>query len=355
MSSQRPASVRERFAAGFVRPTVLAALAVLPPLACAACGSGLRVVEVQSSVEKPANVMVLYTVVAVDGAVSSLGAGDFALYEDDRPVPAADFRIVKPDLTGASYAAVLIDWSAGVAGTPEGAALIDSTSSFVARLAFGPRVGVFAYEGSATLHPVIPFGSSDAALTKGFEPWRALRPTDTSTDLFGAVGSGLAQLERAMATSTQPLRLGTLVVVARGPDRAARITREELSASLRKPEHAAIARAVIGLGPNARGAGLESIATSSVDWAGSTSDLDAALGRVTAQIERRAKGHYFVSYCSPARSGEHKLKIEARRKVTGDDGKEHEERGSVLHSFRADGFTGGCTPKVPADVEAMTK
>jgi hypothetical protein len=62
------------------------------------------------------------------------------------------------------------------------------------------------------------------------------------------------------------------------------------------------------------------------------------LGDVGMHVRALYNSHYVLSYCSPARAGERKLKIVVKSERDSGMG----QRGSTKSKFNADGFVGGC-------------
>jgi hypothetical protein len=66
-----------------------------------------------------------------------------------------------------------------------------------------------------------------------------------------------------------------------------------------------------------------------------------AFDRIAGKIENHSKRFYLLSYCTPARSGEHVVRIELND--------EHVGKGSLEYSFQATGFgpPPECNPERP--------
>ncbi|MGZ3441113.1 MAG: hypothetical protein ACXVDD_16435, partial [Polyangia bacterium] len=64
--------------------------------------------------------------------------------------------------------------------------------------------------------------------------------------------------------------------------------------------------------------------------------VKAAFDKIAEQVEAYTKSFYLFSYCSPARAGEHDVRIEADVKGRG--------KGSLEYHFKADGFQPNCDP-----------
>jgi hypothetical protein len=58
-----------------------------------------------------------------------------------------------------------------------------------------------------------------------------------------------------------------------------------------------------------------------------------AFDKIAEKVEGATKSFYLLSYCTPARAGEHKVKIEAKYKK-----KDEEASGTLEYEFDAEGF-----------------
>ena len=319
-------------------------------LAAISCGGGLRVANIASSVEKPANVMVYLSVDAEKVPVPHLGDEAFKVFEDGVAVT-ADLRIVNPDMTATQFTLLLLDWSGRV--TPSDAvAMTDGAAALMAKLRPKQKVAVYTFDGSPDLHPVVAFSAPDDRAKANLDALKDYKPKDETTNLNGAVVAGMKVLRTALGES-DPMTGGQLVVVARGADRAARVKREQIQELFKAPDAAKIRRFVVGVGEDAKLAQLDYIGTNDTMNAPSVGALASTLDALGGRLSSFAQSNYFVSYCSGARAGQHELRVEVMRKIKTDKGGEVELTGTLTTKFSADGFGGGCKPKIPQEFEAL--
>jgi hypothetical protein len=282
------------------------------------CG-GLSVTKVGSVQAKPSNVGIFLAVENDGQPVTGLTADDFTIYEDGLPVPKADTRVVLHDPSGSSarYTLVLVDRSAaGVAAIPSDTLMTD-VGDLVARLEKVGRVGVYAFDGDDRIHPILPFSAArDEAAGKGDKPeardkasdyWLdrlgRFAPKDPSSNLHGATILALKELKRALERDRLAIRFGSLVVLASGPDRAGRRTRDEVKRELSDDAHARTDVYALGAGPHAAEADLRDIGRTGTHLQGPGLGLQAALDKAASAIELRSKRYYVLSYCTPSRKG----------------------------------------------------
>jgi hypothetical protein len=167
---------------------------------------------------------------------------------------------------------------------------------------------------------------------------KSYKPDDPSTNLNGAIVKALAELETALSHAEHPMRFGTLVVFSDGSDRAARVSKEDMDKAIERSKYDIFA---IGLGAEMKESELERVGKTGTARADDKQAVVKAFDTIAARIEATTKSYYLLSYCSPARAGKHKLRIEAR--VKNSDGKS-ERTGTFESDFDAAGFAHGCDP-----------
>jgi hypothetical protein len=148
---------------------------------------------------------------------------------------------------------------------------------------------------------------------------------------------GVRQLELRLTGEGKPVRLGTLVVVARGPDLANRTPQDRMAQVLESVRYNVIG---VGIGEDTPHLWF---ARSGVLRAQNADTLPIAFEEAAMRVVATHSKYYLVSYCSPARAGQRRLKVEvAYVTKTG-----HERGGSATHDFDATGFGPGCDPMTP--------
>lgn len=321
-------------------------LFALPLLAattgCASGGLDLKLV--QSTAGKPSNVAVYFAVDRKDGSpVGGLEADDFLIYEDEGLVSEFESKqtILNPEVAAAHYTLLLVDMSGSVADSGQVPVVVEAAEAFTQKLDKSQKVAVFAFDGSTELYPVVRFTTSGGAAQGGLKSLEGFRPRDPSTNLHGAVVKGLELLESELSRATPPLRFGTLVVFTDGTDRAGRVSAEQMKKALDGTDFEVFA---IGLGAEISEKELAKIGKSGTALAEKREEVVTAFEQVAQKIEAHTKRYYLLSYCTPARAGEHEVRIEAHER---DEQGRTLRKGSLRYKFVADGFGPNCDPNTP--------
>jgi hypothetical protein len=268
--------------------------------------------------------------------VTGLEPENFKIYENQQALSSDDVKRTLLDRTQfTSERVVLLVELQGEPSSQERARLVRAVEVFLEKLRPVVAVAVFAYDGSDGLKLVGEYprgGAQGSAATL-----TTLAAPDGSRNLHGAVIDGVRQLELRLASEGRSVRLGTLVVLAKGPDLANRATQDRMAEVLESVRFDVIA---VGIGPDTPYLGF---ARSGVVHAQAADTLPIALEEAAMRVVATSGKYYLVSYCSPARAGERRLKVEvAYTTKTGD-----ERGGSVEHDFDATGFGPGCDPQTP--------
>lgn len=293
--------------------------------------SGLKPVLVDASVQKPSNVAVYFTVDTVRGEpVPGLTAEQFNIYEDGKLVSVFESKqtILNPEVAARHYTLLLVDMSGSVLQSGQLPALQQAVNDFTGRVEKLQETAVYAFDGRAELVPLRAFGPGGGAVNlSGFTS------TDPSTNLNGAVVKGLELLRGQLDRSPTPLRFGTLVVFTDGTDHAHRVSSSD---ALRAVADAPFDVFAIGVGAEVDPAELSAIGKSGAATSKDPGAVGAQFESIATKIEGYAKRFYLLSYCSPARAGEHTLTIEPFL-VDG-------QKGKMQYRFKADGFGPQCDP-----------
>lgn len=299
------------------------------------CGSGLSVTRINSAEAKPNNVWVFFTVERGDEPVGGLVATDFEIHEDGQKVSVFESqqRILNPEVAAVMYTLLLIDVSGSITESGRLDDLVDSAALFTERVGKTQKVGVYAFDGSATLHPVVPFTETEGALKGGLDGLRRFQPRDPSTNLHGAVVQGLEELRKGLDKEKKPLKFGTLVVFSDGADRAARVSRDEMKEALEDEAYADYDRFAIGIGDEdeLQAAKLEEIGRDGTEEGNDRTKVRESFEKIAARIEAHSKRFYLLSYCTPSRDGTHEVEIRVATE-------EPKGRGKLAYEFDATGF-----------------
>jgi len=323
-------------------PTIGLTLAGLAIVLLAGCMDGLRLVRIDSSAKRPSNVAVYFTVDTSDGRpVPGLASDKFAIYEDGSKVSEFESKqtILNPKVAAAHDTLLLIDMSGSVVESKKVDDVVAAATQFTQRVEKFQKVGVYAFDGSPELYPIVPFTESESAATGGVTRLKAFKPKDPSTNLNGAVVEALKVLKRTLDQETKPLRFGTLVVFTDGTDRAARVSKHDLDSALGAPEYAPFDIFAIGVGAEMNDSHLEDIGRTGTIKEADQANMGRAFDQIGARIEGMSARYYLLSYCTPSRAGEHEVRIEAH----GD----RDLKGSLTYKFVADGFGPTCDPNTP--------
>lgn len=316
--------------------------------------------------KKPSNVA-LY--VQIDGRrlfspqpVSGLDANKFRIEEDGKPVTVQESRqIIMNQQAGAvHYTMLLLDLSGSMARTEQAKTLARAAASFSEQISDIQRVGIYAFDGSPKIKALVPFTSDKAQLKAHIQDILTYKPSDVSTNLYGAVIDGLNTLKEYRDKPGNPkLSFATLVVFTDGSDLASRVSKAELKEEIKKATKYAkkddkyIHIFAVGLGDKINRSTLRMIGKEDHFPTNQEQELTSKFAKVANLIEKSSQRYYLFSYCSPARNGEHKLTVKVN-----DGGL---RRGRTSYTFNADGFTPNCDPNDipellrPKDVEAEKK
>lgn len=318
-------------------------VAALSGLLAGCGGGGLQLTKIKSTHNRPSNVAAYFKVETSGGEpVGGISAEQFKIYEDDQIVSQFESKqvILNPEVAASHYTMLLVDMSGSVSESGAVESVVEAATEFTERVEKSQKVGVYAFDGCDRLHPIAPF-TSGAGAKAAVRSLKGHKPDDPSTNLNGAIVKALAELETSLSHSEHPMRFGTLVVFSDGNDRAGRVKKDEMEKALDDTKFEVFA---IALGPELKESELKTIGKTGTAKAENKEAVVKAFDSIAARIEARTKSYYLLSYCSPARAGKHKLRIEATWK---DANGKSEKSGSFESEFDAAGFGPGCDPKQP--------
>jgi hypothetical protein len=302
-------------------------------LSLAGC-SGLNPQLVQASVQKPSNVAVYFTVDRRNGEpVPGLTAEQFHIYEDDKIVSPFESKqtILNPEVAAMHYTLLLMDMSGSVTQSGSVPILEQAAARFTERVGKFQQTAIYAFDGRPEIVPIRGFAGGHA----GVGSLSGFSSKDPSTNLYGAVVEAIKVLEKQLEKSPVPLRFGTLVIFTDGTEHAHRISRSDLMKALDDVNFDVF---VIGVGAEIDEGELKSIGRNGAALSKDpkSDSVQKAFDDIATRIEGYSKRFYLLTYCSPARAGEHELKIEPYM-----PDKAH---GDFTYRFKADGFTAPCDP-----------
>jgi hypothetical protein len=305
---------------------------------------GLRVETLGSGAQRPGNVAAFVSVSDGDQPVADLSESNFTVYENEQAVPADQTRaqLLDRELAGAFRTVLLVDL--GFAGTADTRReLTSAINVFLDKVRASQAVTVFGFDGNPGLKLLGEYAKGDGSTSELRLP---NANTDLSRNLNGAVQRALTELENRLAQSRKPIRVGTLVVFANGPDVAGRVSERDLDQTL--DEHHAFLLS-IGIGEQAP-ASLQDIGRDGFFPAQSATSVAMAFEEAAYRVENHYEKHYLFSYCSPSRAGERRLRLE----VHFTDKKGNEKKGDAEAEFDAKGYGGGCDPATLPPLHPVT-
>lgn len=303
------------------------------------CG-GLTVTRVNSAQERPNNVWVFFTVKDGEQPVGGLQAEDFKIYEDGKLVSAFESQqqILNPEVAAVSYTLLLLDMSGSVTESGGANVLVDAALQFIERVGKSQKVAVYAFDGDKDIHPVVPFTETKGSVEHGLEGLRKYKAVDPSTNLHGAVVEGLETLKVNLNRDRKPLKFGTLVVFSDGTDRAARVSEQDMNAAIDSEDYKNYELFAVGVGGEMEESTLSSIGRHGSELVADGEKLGQAFDRVAERIESHMKRFYLLSYCTPARAGDHRVRIVASSGTKKEGGSSSGKSGQLEYDFNADNF-----------------
>ena len=311
-------------------------------LASTGC-AGLQLTSIKMTQQKPSNVAVYFKVQTQGGdPVGGLNADQFRIYEDGQLVSQYESKqtILNPEVAAVHYTLLLVDMSGSVSESGNSESVVQAVGTFTERVEKQQKVAIYAFDGSADLHPIVPFTDQAGSAKAGVQQLGTFKPKDPSTNLNGAVVKALDELDNALGKANQPLKFGTLVVFTDGTDRANRIPAATMQQHIREKPFDVYA---IGLGAEIKEPQLQDIGKSGTAMAADKTAIVKAFDDIGARVEGRTRSYYLLSYCSPSRAGKHEVRIEAVFR----DAQKNESTGSLKSDFDATGFLPGCDPSAP--------
>jgi hypothetical protein len=310
-------------------------LFLLLPLTGCGVFRHVTVEPIATTFQRPSNVGAYVSVMNGETPLTELQPSNFRVYENEQLVPPeqTQLTLLDPNLVAAHQVVLLVDMSA--AKTPEARTLAAKAAlNFVQKVAVREAVSVFAFDGGENLVPIamLPRGNMPVNMAA----LESFTPRDPSRNLNGAVVAGLGKLATALNQSGKVVRAGTLVVYASGPDIAGRVDGDKAHDLIWESPYDVLA---IGVGEQADA--IEHLARRGLVRAQAANTLPIAFEEAASLTIEQLEKHYLVSYCSPARAGARRLRLEVT--YTNKDGEEH--HGDFETDFSARGFGPGCNPQ----------
>ncbi len=321
-----------------MRALILCCTVLFLALSTAGC---LHLTLVDAAVRKPSNIAVYFSVTDLrKRPVPGMTAEQFKIFEDGKVVSAFESKqtILNPEVSVVQYTLLLMDMSGSVTASGRVGELVEAASLFAERVGKTQQVAVYAFDGGKDLHPIAGFSPGGAGLRGSIAGLSGYKARDPSTNLNGAVVEGLRLLQTQMEHAQQPIRFGTLVVFTDGTDHAHRVPRQKVMEELD-----AIGDTmnvfVVGVGAEIDPGELRAIGRTNAILSKDPTAVRKAFEELGRIVEDYARTFYLLSYCSPARAGEHDVEIEAHPPGKG--------AGRLSYHFNANGFQPDCNPNTP--------
>lgn len=306
------------------------------------CGlfGGMVIEPVAVTSSTTAQVAVFAAVSDGDKPVAHLSENDFELEEDGIPLDARQVQLTLLPRDGVveHHLLILVDMSGPVDDPGTRGLLVRQLSSFIARAQAHYSVSLFGFDGSPQLTALGNYRKQANAAAPALERLTAVPQKDPSSNLHGAMTTGLNQLTANLAASHANIGLGTLLVIARGPDLAGRISRKQLLETMSSSNHRILA---LTTGTWAEDEAPDELGPDGHATAQRFENLEEPLSELARNLEEDHAHYYLISYCSPARAGSRSLLVRVHHQ--GKDGKSKEAQ--AYTEFNADGFSGKCNPR----------
>lgn len=324
-----------------------------------ASGPCLNVRSLKVTPTPPAKVQMFFTVDTCEGApVTGLASSDITVKEDGKTVPSSDSqqRLVRAESSFRSYTILVMDVTASVVRGDQLAAVQAGAHDLVNNLAAPEQyIGIYKFDGRAKLQMVQAFTNDATNLNLSIDriankecdgPTMCTEPDhnacvtgsgtglclDDSRNLYGAVVEGITTLDNAIKADTvAPFKIGSLVLFTGGADQAGRV---QVGAAQDKANGSSDFLFTVGIGADADNAFLRTVGKTGNLMVATAGDLGGAMVTFAGKVKEETGRHYLLEYCSPKRNGTHELQVTAKKGTAS---------GFVSSTFKADGFTSGCT------------
>lgn len=287
---------------------------------------------------EPGNVVLMFKLETCDGEpVPGITADNLVLREDDVVLsPAETGQILLASTMGYDWFTVLLlDVSGSALDFDTLPDLQEALRWLIEQVTDEQRVGIYLFDGRADVEVLVPVTTDAALLRNGIDSLSTYTPVDPSTNLNGAVLSGLALLDSLAVGSDAPVKAGTMVLFTDGVDQAGRVSDAEAESAVRNSGRNVHA---VGLGSGVDSVHLTAIGKDGWHFANVPAGLIGQFDDVGESMQLAAGTYYILAYCTLKRARQHLVTL-------GVEGRE----GTLGFAFTADGFQAGCST---ADIAA---
>lgn len=301
---------------------------------------------INSYTEQPAKVRLFFKAnLGDDNLFTTLRPADFDIYEDGSLISSLESQAQVQNESGNFIFStiLLLDLSGSVLNDSELPRVKDAAKTFISSVmpresssAFGTKeMAIYWFDGEENIHALSDFSYDVAFLTDRIDSINKNISSDNSTNLNGAVIQGVSVIESRLNENKlkpQTSTAGSLVIFTDGTDQAGRVSTNDARDAVNSigSEYSVF---TIGLGGEIDQGTLERFGKDGFELAENSFDLNSSFLTIAERLESEANSFYVLEYCSPKRSGKHKLELRAN----------FENRfGSFTTEFNAEDFTGGC-------------
>ena len=311
-------------------------------LVLAALGNGCAggcpdVTLLDTSVEPPGLVQMLFSIECGGEPVTAVESAEVKLAEGgtDASSSESDWRLDPVTAALETYTLLLMDVSDSIIdqGTLETAQEV--ATSFASTLVDqGQQVSVAVFDGDPEIRTVVGFTTDMQDLEEAIAGIGPADQLDGSTNLNGAVLAGLAVLDAVVNPSVEAelVSVANMVVFTDGVDRAGRETHSKALSAVRSSAHEVFVVALIDSDVEADE--LQELGDDGFfradDITQLTETFDDLISRLIAEVNK----YYRLSYCSPLRAPQTKLKLTVTWQESTD---------SVAVSYKTKDFGPGCS------------
>ena len=303
-------------------------------------GSCLQFDVLDGEAAQPSNVTLFFSMKTCADQTPVLGvaAENFIVKEGGVPVsPYESHLSILPKCIGYDLLTVLLlDLSGSIFETQSLPSVVEAAKEFATNLTAEEHyISIHLFDGRATTEKLVEFTKDKNVLIQALDSVLDRSPVDNSTNLNGAVIDALDILNERQSDSDALVFQGSVVAFTDGADQANIVVNqtavEQVEASLHKVY-------TIGLGEEVEENHLKAIGPAGTFLASTLKELTAAFQESGEQVLRSSQNYYVIGYCSPKRSGKHRIELTV-------DG----FKGTMLAEFDASDFTTGCNAETIVD------
>lgn len=291
---------------------------------------------IEGQAQPPSNVTLFFSVSSCSGdPAPGIDAGEFVIREDGAVISAYESQqtILPRSVAFELSSVLLLDMSGSVLESGGLPTLQSAAHEFIDRVSVEHAISIQLFDGREDLTEAVGFTENADALHAAVDALTELEVVDPSTNLNGAVLSGLSLLDSRELAAPESFA-GSLVVFTDGTDQAGRVSDEAAAAAAAATHHSTFS---IGLGAEIDKPHLSALGQGGAEFASDGTEISEAFNRIADAIEARSQSFYALGYCSPKRAGLHSLSL-------GVEGAE----GELVFDFDAAGFEAGCDATISA-------